>query len=367
MLNISKIKVSLLFKDEFLGSILSSTEVIEDKSSETACTDGDKIYYNEEFINSLSENDALFVFAHEVAHIAFKHAYRAKQLNIKDDLILWNIASDYVVNYELEKSGFKIAKFALKPLEKYYNKDTETIYNDLKRLQRKNKLQEVTIPQDLKPSENVNEFLQDCVDAKASKTLKSINGFGSGNEEFKRIVKTYCDSSVPWNVILRNFYSGFKQELYSFYRPSRRSTEFYLPSKCLNDYVFNEVNAYVDCSLSIDNKLFSTFIYELKYIFIDLELEKMHINTFSNKIITRKTFTNSEDIIQLETYSPMGTSIKDVINDINKTESLFNIIFTDGKFNTKYIDKCIKDDNEIIWVIYNNDEFLPSRGTLIKV
>lgn len=361
MVIISKIKVSLFLKDEFLGSVLSSTELIEDETSETACTDGVKIYYNPKFIETLSEEDELFVFAHEVAHIALKHAYRAKQLNIKDDLILWNIASDYVVNYELEKCGFHVSESALKPCEKYYNKDTEYIYNDLKKLQRKNKLKKISIHQDLNPNDSTNDFLQECVDS------NNMNGFGSGNEEFKRIVKTYYESSVPWNVLLRNYYSGFKQDLYSYYRPNRRSSEFYLPSKCLNDYEFNEVNAYVDCSLSINDELFSTFIYELKYIFTNLELEKIHINTFSNKITTRKTFTNAEDIVKIETYSPMGTSIKDVINDINKTDTLFNIIFTDGKFETKYIDNCLKNDNEIVWVIYNNDKFSPSKGTLIKI
>lgn len=353
-------------RDSFLGSILSTVEIIPDSTIETASTDGLNVYYNENFFNTLNKNDRTFIFAHEVAHIALKHSQRAKQLNISQtDLMLWNIASDYVINYELVTNGFILPEMALKTPEKYYGLDTDTIYNDLKKRYRKHKEIPESVIIDIIPRDiDTDAMLKDCMNVIPVKNNKSISRH---NEEIKRIASTYYKNETPWETILRNFYSSFNRDSFSYYKPSRRSEEFYLPSRCAEDYDLKIVNAYVDCSLSISDELFSKFIYELKYIFINLNLEKMVIKTFSTKINDTFVFTDSCNIEAVKTFSNRGTSIKGVIKDINNTNSMFSIIFTDGEFETKYIDDYTKDNNQLVWVIYKNKKFIPKKGFLINI
>ena len=54
IMNISQIKIALFMRDSFLGSILSTVDIIQDNTVETASTDGLNVYYNENFFNSIS-------------------------------------------------------------------------------------------------------------------------------------------------------------------------------------------------------------------------------------------------------------------------------------------------------------------------
>ena len=103
---IENIKKRLLFRYPHFGTILDSVEIIENKKIDTAGTDGKKIYYNPEFISKLNENEQLFIFAHEVCHIAFDHIYRSKG----KDPVLWNIATDAVINAFLKEDGLPFIK-----------------------------------------------------------------------------------------------------------------------------------------------------------------------------------------------------------------------------------------------------------------
>ena len=75
----------------------------------TAATDGKNIYFDPGYFESLNEEERLFVIAHELMHIKFKHAYRIKYPDgSMRNRKLWNIATDAVINANLEKDGFTI-------------------------------------------------------------------------------------------------------------------------------------------------------------------------------------------------------------------------------------------------------------------
>ena len=63
----------------------------EDDTIPTMCTDGRSIKWNSAFVDSLTALETIFVMAHEVMHIAFKHPLRIG----KRDAERWNIACDY--------------------------------------------------------------------------------------------------------------------------------------------------------------------------------------------------------------------------------------------------------------------------------
>ena len=75
----------------------------------TAATDGKNIYVDPNYFASLSENDRLFTIAHEIMHIKFMHMFRLKDKSgVKRDPELWNIATDAIINANLERDGFTI-------------------------------------------------------------------------------------------------------------------------------------------------------------------------------------------------------------------------------------------------------------------
>jgi predicted metal-dependent peptidase len=94
----------------FGGEIaVSNIEFKDDLPFHTAATDGKNIYVDPNYFESLSENDKLFLIAHEIMHIKFLHMYRlTDKEGKKRDLELWNIATDAIINANLERDGFTI-------------------------------------------------------------------------------------------------------------------------------------------------------------------------------------------------------------------------------------------------------------------
>ena len=75
----------------------------------TAATDGKNIYFDPNYLESLSDNDKLFIIAHELMHVKFEHMFRMTDKNGKmRDSHIWNIATDAIINANLERDGFKI-------------------------------------------------------------------------------------------------------------------------------------------------------------------------------------------------------------------------------------------------------------------
>lgn len=105
------VKRKMLTKYPRFGSeiAVANIEFRDDLPFHTAATDGKNIYVDPEYFESLSENDRLFTIAHEIMHIKFMHMYRLTDKNGKKrDPELWNIATDAIINANLERDGFTI-------------------------------------------------------------------------------------------------------------------------------------------------------------------------------------------------------------------------------------------------------------------
>ena len=101
----------MLVKYPRFGSEIANAniEFRDDLPFHTAATDGKNIYVDLNYFESLSEDDRLFTIAHEIMHIKFMHMYRLKDKDGKKrNLNLWNIATDAIINANLERDGFTI-------------------------------------------------------------------------------------------------------------------------------------------------------------------------------------------------------------------------------------------------------------------
>lgn len=133
--DIAALKRKMLVKYPFFGSVVASVDYKENKDILTAGTDGETIYYNPKYLESLSVEEQTFIFAHEVCHIAFNHILRSEG----KDPELWNIATDGVINQFLKRDGLKMALGGV-DIAEAINYDAEQLYDKL--LQEKQKRQQ---------------------------------------------------------------------------------------------------------------------------------------------------------------------------------------------------------------------------------
>ena len=61
--DINKIKKKLLVKYPFFGSIVINLNYIENKECITLGTDGENLYYNSEYLENLTDDEQIFLFA----------------------------------------------------------------------------------------------------------------------------------------------------------------------------------------------------------------------------------------------------------------------------------------------------------------
>ena len=71
-----KARSELLIKHHFFGKLVMHLELVETDQVDTMATDGSKIYYNRDFVDTLTHQEIVVVQVHEVLHVVFKHHLR---------------------------------------------------------------------------------------------------------------------------------------------------------------------------------------------------------------------------------------------------------------------------------------------------
>lgn len=123
----------------FIGNISTRFKLVpvRDIRCRTACTDGKSIYFDCDFYLSLSNQEQVFVLAHEIWHNVMLHLTRVQTR----DHELFNIATDMEVNHILNlnsDSNFLIPpSHALFPPKELEGKCAEEIYDWLLKKQKK--------------------------------------------------------------------------------------------------------------------------------------------------------------------------------------------------------------------------------------
>ncbi|MBQ8708417.1 MAG: hypothetical protein IJ523_10055 [Succinivibrionaceae bacterium] len=361
-------KTELLNRDPFLGSLLVSLRVekSDDPSLTTMCTNGKLIQYNDDFADRLGMDELVGVLAHEVMHVALLHVYRARKTNAYPTI--WNIAADYVVNRTLTKLGFTLPEGGLVCPADMQHLPTEIIY---KELEEKAEKIPVFLPsmQDLKspPDDDVNGGGGDPDSDILSKIQGAIfcsrgRSYAlSACSEIERSIDELVRPALDWKTLLRNFCTDFKLDDYSWKLPSRRGLDsgYYLPALCEEgDPYLRESRVYMDVSGSISDPEMSGFLSEISYLFEDMGMEKLTLQSFSIGLTSKMEYDeySKDDIIKYHPESRGGTEIESVVKDIHDNPALLNIIFTDGYFD----ESPLKDLNQknVFWVVYGNRDFV---------
>ena len=107
-MNVESIKRRLLVKYPFFGSVVANSNFIAEPAVGTAGTDGKNIYYNPNFIESITDDQQTFIFAHEICHIAFDmppltRKERANNVKKRNYFCKYSEVAQGVINKLLEK------------------------------------------------------------------------------------------------------------------------------------------------------------------------------------------------------------------------------------------------------------------------
>ena len=140
-------RISLLLNKPFFGNL--ATRLILRNADEwlpTAATDGKYFYYNSRFVMSLRPKEVDFLVGHEVLHVVYDHMGR----RVDRHPGLWNIANDYLVNYDLveENVGELITTVEILYDRKYKDWSSEQVYDALMEEAKKQQKKDEGKPED---------------------------------------------------------------------------------------------------------------------------------------------------------------------------------------------------------------------------
>lgn len=379
---ISKAKIKLMIKgsEVFLSTLVLGLNQSIDNSIPTAATDGRQIKYNEDFVNSLSDDVLLSLIAHETWHVAYMHMCRRGNR----DPFLWNCAADYAINLMLKDNGYTIPQEWLLD-EKYRNMSAEEIY---KQLEDNADQQPQDNPQDGDFSngpmgdgdgdsksdgdgnsggngdgdqegsgqpqyseEEAKQLEQEIEDKiiKAATAANMSNQAGNIPGHVQRMLDKILNPKLPWNVLLQNYMSAKVKSEKSWSRRNKRFKKVYMPSKLSS--AMGDVNIYVDASGSVSDEEFLAYITEMHEIRDSLRPEMMKVISFDTRIKEEFTMEKGEEI-EVSFSGGGGTCIGPVVDHAEQeTEVDVTIIFTDGYFSDADYTRI---PNDVLFVIVNN-------------
>ena len=263
----------------FFGSLMLFAQIEKSKNLPTAATDGRKIFFNEDFLNSLSSKEQNALMLHEVLHMALLHVTRRQSR----DPHIWNIAADIVVNDLIERNtSFPLPEGAITD-NRFQDKSVEYIYEALLKSKKKYKLvitdilessnlnndeskkdsNDVMEPLSQEETDEIESFWKDKMEIlKNSSEHQLSNGKGSLPAGIEQEISTILEPEVDWRHALWKYVGKTPAD---FDDLDRRFIYkgLYLES-LLTEAV--EVSVCIDTSGSVSDELLKQFAGELKGI-----------------------------------------------------------------------------------------------------
>lgn len=226
---------------------------IEDNDIPTACTDGIVIRFNKAYAESIGPALLMSLYIHELFHIIKRHFARMGNRNIR----LWNIATDYLINWEIKHMlNLPIGNDWL--YNEAYSPKTytsEKLYEEL--LKKEKEDRQIIRPGqmivgEVEKPENPQEVEQVVIRQTAA-AYQQAKAAGKAHipDWLAKEIEDILRPKINPKSILRNILTKkIRRRNYTWARPNKRYQEIYMP-RTKKERMFNIVVA-VDTSGSID-------------------------------------------------------------------------------------------------------------------
>lgn len=207
-----------------------------------------------------------------------------------------------------------------------------------------------------KAREHLIEEVRRNLERQKNETMKTMSEAGG---------YTYGDlgkaqAVVDWKKMLRK--SVEEEEDRWSYRRSGADNDYMARVEELEDENKSETEVMLDVSGSVDEQMLKEFLRQLKPI---LKNSKLKVGCFDHRIFGFKEIKNDKDIDNFVIRGGGGTDIDMAVRAFSKSKEVNKIIFTDG-----YSNSMPKNDlkrTNVIWLIYDNNNFHPVCGKVIYV
>ena len=293
---IAKARAQLIIGQPFFGTLALRLKMTEDNSIPTACTDGEAIYYNSEFAQSITLNELKGLIAHEVLHCAMLHHARRGTRHPKK----WNYACDYAINPILIKAKFELPEGGLQdPI--YSNKSAEEIYSMLPPEppgggswdDAKPGLGDVMDAPGKVEGQAVSEAEWKIATVQAAQVAKQA---GRLPAELDLFISELLSPQLPWRDILRRFVTIRSKDDYSWARPNRRhiAAGLYLPTAWSES--MGPIVLAVDTSGSISQTELDIFSAEINAIVQDTRPSRTYVIYCDTRVHCVEEFSPDEEI-----------------------------------------------------------------------
>ncbi len=370
MYDIDSLKRKMLIKYPFFGSTITNVEYQELLDIDTAATDGNKIYYNPEFLGGLTIEEQIFILAHEVCHIAFNHISRRKD----KDKNLWNIATDAVINQLLKKDGLKMLD-GLIDIPEAIDYDAETYYEKLLQEQKENldfdrkagndshemwestDIKEIGKTDTLEKEDDISE--KDAFKKNRELKKKQLEDLKRSlikdtvtSNEFNMSNVGSASSLIDWRYILKETINYDVDWSYK-----NATIENGVITANLEDKALPVTEILLDTSGSINEDLLRTFLRECKNI---LKHSKVLVGCFDTIFYGFKELRTEQDIDNMRFVGGGGTNFDVAVGAFSR-RSENKIIFTDGEARMP-----ITPVNAV-WIVFGNRKINPKGGKVIYI
>ena len=350
-----KSRVAMLLKYPFWGPLAARLKLEEVEWCKTIATDGRKFYYNNEFVQKLSDGELIFGFGHELGHIIFDHMTRRGSREPQ----VWNMAGDYVINNMLirENVGTRITAVPILEDRKYEGKTADEVYDDLManatvikmtlddhlEMEGDGEGNETDangnpVPGKGKPKfKKLSEEEQKALrDEWREAVIQATKNAGAGNVplDIQRLVKDITAPVMDLRDLLRIQFSGSVKSDYTWMRPNRKAwhTGAVMPGQLPGEEL--DIVVALDASGSIDDRMLMDFLGMVQGSLDQFTSYKVRIVTFDTDIYNEDTFTG-DDGRSMGEYAIQGGGGTDFTciwqwmkhNDVQPHQL---VVFTDG-------------------------------------
>jgi predicted metal-dependent peptidase len=376
-----KARTTLVLQHPFFATLALRLRLQEDEGCGNAWTDGEVLGYNSAYILTLKDDELLGLMAHLVMHPACGHHRRRGGR----DVLLWNIACDYAINWLLLDAGFTLPPDFLL-IEGFREMSAEAVYSRLfetsdgirerggddegpgKGREKEEKTPAAGEVRDAPMQSQGADLGAEGVDweqafINAANTAREIGRLPPGVEQ---LVNRRLYPRLDWRQILSRFIERSARFDYSWMTPNRRYLHqgYYFPS--LINSELHQIVVAVDTSGSISRTEMDQFAAELSAI-MDQYPATLHLFYCDMQVRRHEEVERSELPLRLEPVGGGGTDFRPVFRRIEQEglQPACLIYLTDLRC---HLFPAVEPDYPVLWAqIGDEDHQTPPFGDLLRV
>ena len=381
--NLVTTRVDLVRIFPFFGFLIMSTDYFfttELPTMAATTVGGNKIYVNEEFLNSMNRKERAFVIAHEMLHIFLEHIGRQTEHNYHPKL--WNVATDFCINSfitELKENRVEMPKVGLYD-NKYKAMSADQIYQIL--LEENDGDPEKAAGQfgeagngDGEPAPfdvlgripmsdaQRTENRQKIAASMGQHDMDKVKNMGDGYADLIRQFEDLIESKIPWQQVLREYITQTSKNRYTYNRPSRKSyhSRIIFPTMTGDNI---ELVFGVDTSGSMSDKDLGEALSELHSICEDFDNWSVDLISCDTEahLIGEYISEDGDDFASIDTglVGGGGTAMGSMAVYANEREEqpAVCVIITDGYIPEEELDNEVEDVPVIVIVTSSGNQDL---------